>query len=355
MSPVRTLAAIEALPAISRRAWESRDLPGPFHGPTWFEILERTCPEAGTTPLLLADDAGGLLSVLRERRDRGRHVEAFGNFYTCEYTPLLGSLPPARQGEILVDALEALRPRVDTLHLQNMRADQVDVPALAQRLRSAGWGVQIYEQFGNWYEPVAGIGFDAYLAARDGDLRSTITRKTRRFRKLAGATLEIATAGDALERGLAAYLEVHARSWKAPEPFADFIPAFVRGFAARGELWMGTAAAQGRPLAAQIWLVWGRRITIAKLAYVDDAKALSPGTVLSAHMFRAALEQGSFDEIDLGRGDDPYKRQWLKQRRPVLGLVAGNLRTTRGALAAVRHLAPQAIKRLAGRLGLHRA
>jgi CelD/BcsL family acetyltransferase involved in cellulose biosynthesis len=355
MNAIRSHAAIEALPGSLRRAWESRDLPGPFHSPTWFEILETCCAEAGATPLLLADDAGGVLSVLRERHGRGRRLEAFGNFYTCEFTPLLGSLPPDRQAETLVEALDALRPRIDTLHLQNMRADQVDVPGLARRLRRAGWGVQVYEQFGNWYEPVAGIGFDAYLAARDGDLRSTITRKTRRFGKLDGATLEIATGGDALERGLAAYLAVHARSWKEPEPHPAFIPALVRRFAARGCVWVGTACAQGGPLAAQIWLVWGRRITIAKLAYVEDAKSLSPGTVLSAHMLRAALDRGAFDEIDLGRGDDPYKRQWLKRRRPVLAMVAGNLRTARGALAAARHLAPHAIKRLVGRLGSGRS
>lgn len=355
MTAARTYAGIDVLPETARRAWESRDLPGPFHCPTWFEILERTCADQGATPLLLADEAGGFLSLLRERRGSGRHLEAFGNFYTCEYAPLLGSLPAPQQVERLVEALRSLRPRVDTIHLQNMRADQVDVALLARRLRGSGWGVQVYEQFGNWYEPVAGIGYDAYLAERDGQLRSTIARKTRRFERLAGASLEIATSGDAIERGLAAYLDVHARSWKEPEPHPQFIPAFVRGFAARGRVWIGTAAAEGRALAAQIWLVWGRRITIAKLAYVDDAKALSPGTVLSAHMFRAALERGGFDEIDLGRGDDPYKRHWLKQRRPVLGLVAGNLRTARGALAAARHLGPQAIKRIAAHLGLRRS
>lgn len=355
MTAVRTYAGIEALPESTRRAWATRDLPGPFHDPTWFEILETACAEEGAAPLVLADDDGGLLSLLRERHGGGRHLEALGNFYTCEYLPLLGSLPPAQQAEKLVETLQSLRPRVDTVHLQNMRADQVDVPHLARTLRRVGWGVQVYEQFGNWYEPVAGIGFDAYLAARDGQLRSTIARKTRRFLKLDGASLEIATAGDALERGLAAYLDVHARSWKAPEPYPGFIPAFVRGFAAQGRVWIGTATAEGRALAAQIWLVRDRRITIAKLAYVDDAKALSPGTVLSAHMFRVALERGSFDEIDLGRGDDVYKRQWLKQRRPVLGMVAGNLRTARGALAAARHLGPHAIKHLAARLGLRRA
>jgi hypothetical protein len=297
---------------------------------------------------------GGTLSVLRDRRTSGRHVEAFGNFYTCEYDPLLGSLPSGDQATHWVEALSGLRPRVDTVHLQNMRADQVDVPLLARRFRAAGWGVQVYEQFGNWYEPVAGIDYAAYLEGRDGQLRSTIERKSRRFLRLPGASLEIATGGDVLERALAAYLEVHARSWKEPEPYPDFIPDFARSFAAQGRLWIGTAHAQGRPLAAQLWLVWDRRITIAKLAYVDEAKALSPGTVLSAHMFRAALDRGAFDEIDLGRGDDPYKRQWLKLRRPVLGLVACNLRTIRGGLAAARHLGPVAIKRVATRLGWNR-
>lgn len=355
MSSIASYASLTDLPSGARASLEARPAVGPFHTWGWFELLAVNCPETDGAPFILAAPDGGTLSVLRERRLSGRHLEAFGNFYTCEYTPMLGSLPQGEQADRLVEGLSALRPRIDTLHLQNMRADQVDVERLAARLRAAGWGVQVYEQFGNWHEPVSGIDYATYLAGRDGQLRTTIERKTKKFLRLPDATLEIATAGAGLERGLAAYLEVHAGSWKQPEPYPDFIPAFARSFAACGRLWIGTAFANGRPLAAQLWLVWDRRITIAKLAYLDDAKTLSPGTVLSAHMFRAALDRGGFDEIDLGRGDDPYKRQWLKQRRPVMGLVAGNLRTIRGAIAAARHLGPQALKRLARRAGLRRS
>jgi len=343
-------AGLSALPAGLRALCEARAAAGPFHTCGWFDLLAASCPDPDGTQLVLASSDGGMLSIMRQRRANGRHLEAFANFYTCEYSPLLGAMPADRQASQLVECLATLRPRVDTLHLQNMRADQVDVPLLARRLRRALWGVQVYEQFGNWYEPVTGVDYARYISGRDGQLRSTIERKTRRFLRLPGASIEIATAGGDLQRGLAAYLDVHARSWKEPEPYPDFIPSFVRHFAASGRVWIGTAHAEGRPLAAQIWLVWDRRITIAKLAYVDDAKALSPGTVLSAHMIRAALDRGGIDEIDLGRGDDPYKRQWLKHRRPVLGLVAGNLRTPRGALASARHLGPQLLKRLAARL-----
>lgn len=288
--------------------------------------------------------------MLRENRNEGRHVESYGNFYTCEYSPYLGTAPAALASTRLAEWFSASRPRIDTLQLRNMRADHVDCAALASAFRRIGWAVQVYEQFGNWYEPTTGIDYSTYLAARDGKLRNTIDRKTRRFLRMPGAKLEILRTTEQLEYGLGAYLNVHARSWKQPEPYPEFIPSFVRRFGEIGTIRIGVASAESRPLAAQIWLTWGRRATIAKLAYDDTTKALSPGTVLTAHMLEDALNARNFDEIDLGRGDDGYKRDWLGSRRPVLGMVIANLRSMRGMAAAARHLGPPMIRRWVARM-----
>jgi CelD/BcsL family acetyltransferase involved in cellulose biosynthesis len=194
------------------------------------------------------------------------------------------------------------------------------------------------------------MGYSAFLDTRDGGLRATIRRRTRRFMALPGAGITVATEGPALEAALAAYLALHARSWKPAEPFPDFVPSFARRFARRGMLRIGVAATDGRPVAAQIWIVWRRRATIAKLAHDEAARDLSPGTVLTAAMIRDALDAGDLDEIDFGRGDDPYKRLWLPRRRPMMALMAGNCRSARGAVAALRHLVPHAVRRAAAAL-----
>ncbi len=344
MPPLAVFDDIAALPDRARLRLAPAVASGPFHSSLWFEILARTCPEPPWRPLFVSDEAGSILAPLREIRDEGRHLESFGNFYTCEYSPCLGTAPTAMASTRLAEWLNASRPRIDTLQFRNMRADQVDCTALANAFRQAGWAVQVYEQFGNWYEPTTDIDYGKYLAARDGKLRSTIERKTRRFLRMPGAKLEILHTAEQLEYGLAAYQDVHARSWKQPEPYPGFIPSFVRRFGEIGAIRIGVASAESRPLAAQIWLSWGRRATIAKLAYDDTMKALSPGTVLTAHMLENALNARTFDEIDLGRGDDGYKRDWLGSRRPVLGMVIANLRSMRGLAAAARHLGPPMIR-----------
>lgn len=333
-------AKLRLMPSVAR---------GPFHSAVWFETLTESCPEPPWRPFFLSDGTGSTVGALRETLVNGRHLESLGNFYTCEYSPNLGAAPAPIASANLAEWLAAARPRVDTLHLRNIRSDQFDCAAMAMILRKSGWAVQVYEQFGNWYEPTQDIDYAAYLAARDGKLRSTIERKQRRFLRLPRASLEIIRSAGELERGLAAYQDVHARSWKQPEPYPEFIPNLIRRFGALGAIWIGIASAESRPLAAQIWLTWRRRATIAKLAHDDRAKALSPGTVLTAHMLKDALDTAMFDEIDLGRGDDGYKRDWLRYRRPVLGMVIANLRTIRGLGAAARHLGPPALRRLMGR------
>jgi CelD/BcsL family acetyltransferase involved in cellulose biosynthesis len=343
---VSILHALENLPPEAAARFASDALASPFHGATWFAILAESCATARHRPFLVASQDGGLIAPLAERRDRsGRHLESWTNFYSCDFTPLAGHLPPGAQAARLAAALAATRPRIDTLHLQTMRADDGTADLLAAALRRHGWWTQAYTQFGNWYERVSGIGYEAYLARRDGRLRATIERRTRRFLARSGATLALATTPAELEPAIAAYEDVHRRSWKDAEPFPRFIGAFVRRMAAAGCVRMGVAALDGQPVAAQIWLVWQRRATIAKLAHDEALRDLSPGTVLTAWMIRAALDAQAVDEIDFGRGDDPYKRHWLECRRPIGALMAGNLATLRGTAAALRHLTPALVRR----------
>ena len=351
MSSIVTSPSLAALPRWAHEELAPPRAVDPFLSGTWFEIFLETCAEPDWSPLFLAVEADGRhgVAALRERLAAGRHVGGLANFYTCRYAPLLGAMDPAL-ATALAGWLATARPRVVTAQFDNMHAEGGALDGLIAALRAHGFAVQRYEQFGNWHEDTRGVDYASYLAQRDGQLRSTIERKRRRFERQSGARLEILTAPADLERGLAAYLAVHARSWKEPEPFPGFIPAFVRRFGALGAIRLGVAWVDDRPLAAQIWLSWGRRATIAKLVYDDDAKSLSPGTVLTAHMLEDALNAGRYDEIDLGRGDDPYKKLWLRDRRPVYGIFAANLRTPRGLIAAARNLGPPALRALAARL-----
>ena len=49
--------------------------------------------------------------------------------------------------------------------------------------------------------------------------------------------------------------------------------------------------------------------------------------------------------IDYLIGDDPYKKEWMSQRRERHGIIAFNPRRPRGLLAGIRHFAGKELKR----------
>jgi CelD/BcsL family acetyltransferase involved in cellulose biosynthesis len=57
------------------------------------------------------------------------------------------------------------------------------------------------------------------------------------------------------------------------------------------------------------------------------------------------LEHDGVHEVDYLCGDDPYKADWMAQRRERVGLVAFDLRRWRGLSAAAQHTAGRLLKR----------
>jgi CelD/BcsL family acetyltransferase involved in cellulose biosynthesis len=75
------------------------------------------------------------------------------------------------------------------------------------------------------------------------------------------------------------------------------------------------ALADGKPVAAQFWTVEAGTAFIHKLAHIEEAKPLSPGTTLSAALFERVIDRDKVDLIDFGTGNDGYKRDWMEEVR----------------------------------------
>jgi hypothetical protein len=239
------------------------------------------------------------------------------------------------------------------VRLQGLEAGSPTFPALVDAFRRAGFLVQIYVSFGNWYNATAGLSLDDYLAARPSTLRNTLRRKGAKLERDPRVRFEVVATDDGrgLDALLAAYGSIYAASWKEPEPFPGFVAGLVRAAAAHGCLRFGALWVDEEPAAAQIWIVAGGRATICKLAHDTRFDSLSVGSVLTLRMMRHALEIDRVAEDDFGRGDDAYKRLWLPRRRERWGLIALNPRALAGAAGAARHLGGRAVKRTLTRLG----
>ena len=81
-----------------------------------------------------------------------------------------------------------------------------------------------------------------------------------------------------------------------------------------------------RPVAAQMWTVENGTAYIHKLAYIEAAKPISPGTSLSAALFERVIDGDGVHTVDFGTGDDAYKRDWMEQSRPRYRITAFNPR-----------------------------
>ncbi len=308
----------------------------PFSSETWHRLYAQhivgrdgrlvalPCARPGEQPWVLLD---------LEARSTWRPA---ANYYTSLFGPADDDL--CIPGDVaallrLVAGSESASPTPSVLELEPLCGPVAD--ALSDGFRARGWYVRRHPRFGNWYLPCEGLRFENYMADRPSQLSSTWRRKSRLFvAGVSGTSIEIISSPQRVDAGIDAYEVVYARSWKKPEPYPAFIRAWAHACAERGWLRLGVAWVDGRPAAAQIWFTLGGKSHIFKLAYDEEFAKLSAGTVLTAALFRQALDDDRVAEIDYLTGDDAYKRQWMTHRRERHWLVACNPRRPWGLARA---------------------
>ena len=303
-------------------------------GLPWFAILEKTILDghSGLCYFVLrhSDCAVAVLPTVTANRGWGHRVQGLANFYTALYSPALMTGLTAQHLTPLVDAVRTLYSPLRSLNLSPMDPTSMAYQALEAALALQGFKTFRYVCFGNWYLPAC-AGWPAYLAGRTSKQRSNIKRMEQRLAD-AGGRIEFITGLADIERGLAAYDQVYALSWKVPEPYPLFMPSLMRLCAHHEALRLGVVWLGETPIAAQLWVVWGGRAEIFKVAYDEAHKSLSPGTVLTAALMRHVLDVDHVSEVDYLTGDDPYKRMWMTQRRERWGLIAYDRRSLPGAI-----------------------
>jgi hypothetical protein len=311
----------------------------------WFETLARTTlarDEHAVLVVALDDDRPvGALPLVRTRGG----LRALTAPYTTRYAP---PLPDAHVAREL--GLRAREYVPGALRLDGLDPDDAGSAAFLQGLSGSGLMTARYQGFANWYEPVT--DFESWWARRPSRLKTTVRRKLSAAMKQ-GAKFQC--VGDGFDEAVAAYQEIHGESWKDAEPHPEFIPAMVRALSPEGLVRIGVMTLAGRAVAAQIWLVCGRRATIFKLAHREDAAELSPGTLLTHHMAETLIEQHHLEEIDFGRGNDAYKRDWLGRSRARIGVIAGDWQTRLGLAAIIEEVLPTRLGALVREFGRRRS
>jgi hypothetical protein len=263
-----------------------------------------------------------------EGRDR---LASLANFYSVEHSLIATPTADIERGlSTILSEISCERPRWTSLRFAELDPDDLSYHLLVRRLRRAGLIVECTIGAATWYESTEGLSFADYLSARPSQLRSTWRRKSKQAKTAGRLSSQFFSNPCGIEKAIADYQTIYAASWKAPEPFPAFIPRLIRLASELGALRLGVYYMDETPAAVQFWIVWRGRGIIYMLAHDRRFDNLSLGTLLTMEMMERVLSDDRPFEINLGRGDDPYKSMWLPKRRERWGVTAANPRTVRG-------------------------
>lgn len=273
---------------------------GPFARPEWFALLE----QSGMRPLLATarNEESGIAFPLR-RGSQG--LESLTNWYAFTWTGLQTSAPA---GPTVLRTLAADLARIThRVSFTKLPAEDGTLSRISAAFRDAGWLVLALHCDTNHILDVAGRSFAEYLAARPGQLRTTLKRKARKVE------VSLSTRFDPMD--WSAYEEIYADSWKPSEGDPDLLRSFAQAESNAGRFRSAIARKNARPIAAQFWTVDGNTAYIHKLAHRQSMNKFSPGTTLTAAMFERVIDIDKVSRVDFGTGDDPYKRDWMEEVR----------------------------------------
>ena len=282
--------------AAGAHAW-----PSPFARPEWLALLAEARGGAFTAQ---AVDGEGTASLALCRVDA--RIEALRNWYAFTWHPHASSGP---QGDAALERIARdLKREAPRVTLWPLPDEDGTATRLASAFRKAGWAAALTRCDENHVLPVNGRSFAEYWATRPGRMRTTLKRKAKKVE------VEIVEYFDPTLWD--EYETIYAQSWKPSEDEPDLLRRFAQDEGAVGRIRLGVARADGVPVAAQFWTVENGVAYIHKLAHLESAKPISPGTTLSAALFEHVIDRDHVELVDFGTGNDSYKTDWMEMVRP---------------------------------------
>lgn len=273
---------------------------GPFARVEWFALLE----QSGLKPVLATirdGDKGLTLPLMKGQQG----LEVLTNWYAFTWQDLnAGHASPA----LLEDLARSLATKTSRIDLAKLADEDGTATRLENAFKNAGWGVFREACDVNHILKVDGRSYADYLSARPGPLRTTLKRKAKK--------VEIRLSRQFDTQDWTAYEAIYRDSWKPEEGDPELLRKFAQSESAAGRFLFGMALAEGEPVAAQFWTVDNGTAYIHKLAHLESAQKISPGTTLTAALFDEVITGDKVDCVDFGTGDDGYKADWMEQTRP---------------------------------------
>lgn len=292
----------------------------------WFENLVITALDNDQELLLVCviknndenNEENNVLAILPLITRDDKEWTSLGHLYTSLYTLLLVE---NNQQEILNCMAKGLSQLpFDSLTLEPIAEDDVNINRLQLAMESSGLNCYHYARFFNWFHQLKGQTFADYMDARPSKVRNTIARKQRKLEREQDYEICLHTGND-VQQAMADFNAVYKASWKSNERFGTVLEGFTNSFSKLTWTRLGILYIEGQPVAAQLWFVVHKKASIFKLAYDEAWKQYSPGSILIKYMMETVIDTDKVEEIDFLIGNDRYKQDWMSEHRQRWKLV----------------------------------
>ncbi|MFM7322406.1 MAG: GNAT family N-acetyltransferase [Armatimonadota bacterium] len=159
--------------------------------------------------------------------------------------------------------------------------------------------------------------WESFRKSLGKSLRGNIGYYARALSKVGAVLVRTATA-ETLDEDMDAFFALHQSRWRArwmPGAFADArTRTFHRDLARRlidsDRLRLHTLRIDDRPVAAIHCMVGGSETAYYLGGFDPEYARWSPGTVLTAHAIRMAIERDRSERFEFLRGNERYKYKW---------------------------------------------
>lgn len=316
-----------------------------FNSETWYLLYEENVGKytGDIEYIVLYDNDNSPIAILPTSRKNNR-IYSLSNYYSPYFTIICSKyLNKAEVLEKLLNIYLTENRKWTSIELGPFTETDISLTLFrSSKLKRFSYNL-VHYQTHNWYYNV-NESFDEYVKARPSTIINTCNRKEKKLLKDDSISIVISEKFSDIERSVTDFFLVYSNSWKKEEAYKDFIRKLIITAHDNGLLRMGFIYKYGMPIASQFWITHNKIAYIYKLAYNDDFKKFSAGSILTYRMFEYVITKDKVRTVDYLTGNDPYKSNWMNTSRTLYRIEMLNKNSPLGLLKKIKHSVSKTIE-----------
>lgn len=287
------------------------------------------------------------LHIERSRRaSKIRYLHFIGYRFGKRWTDYMDIIA-VRKAEVSAAAFEYLRRCQhlwDVMELCDVLEDSDTVGILSQAAARVGFPFS-HDETDTALCLRTDSDWESFYRTRAKD-RSEFERRIRRLQER--GELRVVGADASNMTAFMGYIfEFYRRRWdEPPASLALYRDFFSRLMQVVPQDWIRCSALEldGKPIAAQISLLFGRKLYHLMTAYDADFANFSPGRIHLKNLIEGCFRDENIVACYFGRGKEPYKYEWATEELSARRLRVSNVHMS-GKIGVVLRKVPPAVRR----------